>query len=187
MDPLKIVVFVIAFLLLLLVGRLLSASSEVHVSQLPVPEPGVGPVGESFALSPPGLDQNKTQVLTGAEVGLPFSLPPVVEDDKGKFNRPYYLNYYFKQTDLVRGPADSTRFYDEFFLVFEDPASHHTWETRYVVATPSGLQDIMSREHFVSIYLDDPVVIVSQWNLTAILRAVIDESMKSFGEIKEEL
>ncbi len=151
-----------------------------------MPEPGVSPVGESFALNRP-VGESETQVLTGADVGLPFSLPPVVQDDKGKFNRPYYLNYYFKQTDLVRGPADPTRFYDEFFIVFEDPASHHTWETRFVVATPGGLQDIMSREHFVSIYLDDPVVIVPQWNLTAILRAVIDESMKSFGEIREEL
>ena len=73
------------------------------------------------------------------------------------------------------------------FLVFEDPASHHTWESKYVVATPAGLQDIMSNEHFVSIYLDDPVVIVSAWNLEAILRAVVDESMKSFGAIREEL
>ncbi len=182
----KIVLFIAAFLLLLLVGRLLSASSEVHASQLPVPEPGVGPAGESSTPGQPAGD-GQAQVLTGADVGLPFSLPPVTQDDKGKFNRPYYLNYYFKQTDLVRGPADPARFYDEFFLVFEDPASHHTWETRYVVATPGGLQDIMSREHFVSVYLDDPVVIVSQWNLTAILRAVIDESMKSFGEIREEL
>ena len=186
MEPIKILLFVGAFLLLILLGRLLSASAEVHASQLPMPQPGEAPASGAPGLSQPLL-VSLGEILTGADVGLPFNLPPVTEDDKGKFNRPYYLNYYFSKTDLMRGPADPSRFYDEFFLVFEDPASHHTWETKYVVATPAGLQDIMSNEHFVSIYLEDPVVIVSAWNLEAILRAVVDESMKSFGAIREEL
>lgn len=186
MEPIKILLFVGAFLLLILLGRLLSASAEVHASQLPVPGPSEAPVTAATGLSQP-VSVTRGEILTGADVGLPFNLPPVVEDDKGKFNRPYYLNYYFSKTDLMRGPADPSRFYDEFFLVFEDPASHHTWETKFIVATPSGLQDIMNNEHFVSVYLDDPVVIVSAWNLEAILRAVVDESMKTFGEIREEL
>ena len=178
MELVKILLFVGAFLLLLWLGRLLSASAEVHASQLPVPEPGVAP-----ATGTPSLSQNtsvqQVDVLTGADVGLPFNLPPVEQDDKGKFNRPYYLNYYFSKTDLARGPADPN--------CFEDPGSHYRWEAKYVVATPAGLQDIMNKEHFISVYLDDPVVIVTEWNLAAILRAVIDENMKSFSEVKEEI
>ena len=183
MEPIKILIFVGVFVLLLLIGRILSAASEVHAQELPhdgAPVMPVPAVGEAAAMAPAG------EVLTGAEVGFPFSLPPVTEDNKGKFNRPYYTNYYFARTDLVRGPSDPRSFYDEFFLVAQDPASEHMWETKYIVATPSGLQQLMSKEQFVSIYLDDPVIVVSEWNLAVILRTVVDEDLKRFGSAGED-
>lgn len=182
MEPIKILIFVGVFVLLLLIGRILSAASEVHAQELPhdgVPLIPVQAVEEAVP-TPPG------EVLTGAEVGFPFSLPPVTQDNKGKFNRPYYTNYYFAKTDLVRGPADPRSFYDEFFLVAQDPASEHMWETKYIVATPSGLQQLMSKEQFVSVYLDDPVIVVSEWDLAVILRTVVDEDLKRFGAAGED-
>lgn len=176
MEPLKILIFAGAFLLLLLLGRILSASSEVQAHQLPHDGAPLLPVqpleGEA---TPAG------EALTGAEVGFPFTLPPVKQDEKGAFNRPYYSNYYFGKTDLVRGPADPRNFYDEFFLVAQDPASESMWETRYVVTTPSGLQQLMNQEQYVSLYLDDPVIVVSEWNLSVILRTVVDEDLKKYS------
>jgi hypothetical protein len=180
LEPVKILIFVGAFLLLLLVGRLLSAASEVHAQELPhngVPLLRVQPTEDVGS---------QNEVLTGAEVGFPFTLPPVTEDDKGRFNRPYYTNYYFGKTDLVRGPADPRSFVDDLFLVSQDPGSEQVWETKYVVATPSGLQQLMNQEQYASLYLDDTVVIVSEWNLPVILRTVVDEDLKRFGAAGEE-
>jgi len=181
LEPIKILIFVGAFVLLLLIGRILSAASEVHAQELPHDGAPLIPVQavEEAVPTPAG------EGLTGAEVGFPFSLPPVTQDNKGKFNRPYYTNYYFAKTDLVRGPTDPRSFYDELFLVAQDPGSEHMWETKYIVATPSGLQQLMSKEQFVSVYLDDPVIVVSEWNLAVILRTVVDEDLKRFGAAGE--
>ncbi len=181
MEPIKILIFVGTFLLLLLVGRLLSAASEVHAQELPHDGAPLLPV-QAVEDSP----SPQSEVLTGAEVGFPFTLPPVTEDDKGRFSRPYYTNYYFGKTDLVRGPADPRSFVDDLFLVAQDPGSEQVWETKYVVATPSGLQQMMSHEQYASLYLDDTVVIVSEWNLAVILRTVVDEDLKRFGAAGEE-
>jgi len=181
LEPVKILVFLGAFALLLLIGRLLSAASEVHAQELPhngAPLLPVQPVQN--------MPSQPSEVLTGAEVGFPFTLPPVTEDDKGRFNRPYYTNYYFGKTDLVRGPVDPRSFVDDLFLVSQDPGSEQAWETKYVVATPSGLQQLMNQEQYASLYLDDTVVIVSEWNLGVILRTVVDEDLKRFGSVNEE-
>ena len=182
MDLLKILLFVVAFLLLLLVGRLLSASSEVHAHQLPYDSGGtpltVVPVPEE-------AERSSREVLTGAEVGFPFSLPPVTQDDKGRFNRPYYTNYYFSKTDLVRGPADPRSFHDELYLVAQDPGSSHEWERKFIVATPAGLQQLMNQEQYVSVYLEDDVVLVTEWNLSVILQTVIEEELKRYGAIDD--
>jgi hypothetical protein len=182
LDLIKILIFVVAFLLLLVIARLLSASSEVHAHELPYD--GGGPALPVTALDNDSLAATD-DVLTGADIGLPFRLPPVKQDDKGRFNRPYYSNYYFAKIDLVRGPADPRSFYDEFFLVAQDPASNHTWERKFIVATPSGLQEVMKQEQFASMYLEDDVVLVSEWDLAVILRTVIEEDLKRFGAIQE--
>ena len=182
MDLIKILVFVVAFLLLLLVGRVLSAASEVHAHELPYD-------GAGSTLPVTAVEDDETDtadgVLTGADIGLPFRLPPVKQDEKGRFNRPYYSNYYFAKTDLVRGPADPRAFCDHFFLVAQDPGSGHEWERKFIVATPGGLQELMNQEQFVSVYLEDDVVLVSHWDLSVILRTVLEEDLKRYGAIEE--
>ena len=192
MEPLKVVIFIVAFLLLLMLGRLLSSRSEVHASQLPVPDPEnhnphsnvyVMPAAVGTRL-PENLDDpdNRLQTkhaLTGAEIPFPFAAPPVKRDEKGRFNRPYYLNYYFRQIDLVDGPPDRTSFCDHFTVVYQYPESSNVWEVEYLVATPSGLRDFMNRSDFDSLYLDHYTVIVREWNLATILRTLMDEQIRA--------
>ncbi len=192
MEPLKVVIFIVAFFLLLLLGRLLSSRAEVLASHLPVPDPeGHTPQSNVYVMPAavgsrppenPGDPDNRPaskQALTGAEIPFPFAAPPVKRDDKGRFNRPYYLNYYFRQIDLVDGPPDRTSFCDHLTIVYQYPESSSIWEVEYLVATPSGLRDFMNRSDFDSLYLDHYTVIVREWNLATILRTLMDEQMRA--------
>lgn len=202
MEPLKVVIFIIAFLLLLVLGRMLSSRAEVMAHQMPPPpEPEPVPVPHQITYdfakdarahaqyepnwnnlrNSPESGTSRKLARTGAEIGLPFSIPPVKQDNKGKFNRPYYLNYYFKHLDLADGPADPTTFFDHFYVVYQDPATKHEWETTYLVATPNGFRQFMQQENFESLYLDERTVIVRDWNLSLILRTILDEHIKAFG------
>lgn len=181
MDPIKILIFCAAFALLIFLGRLLSASAEVQAHELP--HDGASTISKAAVLA--DEQEEPAEILTGAEVGLPFTLPAVRQDEKGRFNRPYYSNYYFAKTDLVRGPADPDAFCDELCLVAQDPGSEHVWEAKYVVVTPAGLQKLMNDEQFASVYFDDPVVIVARWDLALILRTVIEEDLKRYGSSAE--
>ncbi len=202
MEPVKIVIFIVAFLLLLLLGRLLSSRAEVHASELPIPDPEnhnpeykiyVQPAAVGTRLPENLSDIEKRsamkQALTGAEIPFPFAAPPVKLDEKGRFNRPYYVNYYFRQIDLVDGPPDRTSFCDHLTIVYQYPESSNVWEIEYLVATPAGLRDFMNRSEFDSLYLDHYTVIVREWNLATILQTLMDEQMRALEtglEQKEE-
>ncbi len=202
MEPVKVVIFIVAFLLLLMLGRMLSSRAEVHASRLPVPDPedhtpqsnvyvmpaavGSRPLDN---LDDPDNRPSGKPALTGAEIPFPFAAPPVKRDDKGRFNRPYYLNYYFRQIDLVDGPPDRTSFCDHLTIVYQYPETSGVWEVEYLVATPSGLRDFMNRSDFDSLYLDHYTVIVREWNLATILRTLMDEQMRALDandDAKEE-
>jgi hypothetical protein len=202
MEPLKVVIFIVAFLLLLLLGRMLSSRAEVHASELPIPGPdNYGPHSKIYMM-PAAVDarlaesrsdlenrSQRKQALTGAEIPFPFTAPPVKRDDKGRFNRPYYINYYFRKIDLVDGPPDRTSFCDHLTIVYQYPESSNIWEVEYLVATPSGLRDYMNRSDFDSLYLDHYTVIVREWGLATILRTLMDEQMRALesgSEQKEE-
>jgi hypothetical protein len=199
MEPLKVVIFIVAFLLLLVLGRLLSSRAEVHASELPVPDPESHNPHSSVYVMPAAVGtrvaenlsdhDNRSQsklALTGAEIPFPFAAPPVKRDDKGRFNRPYYINYYFRQIDLVDGPPDRTSFCDHLTVVYQYPESSDVWEIEYLVATPSGLRDFMNRSDFDSLYLDHYTVIVREWNLATILRTLMDEQMRVLDGNHEE-
>ncbi len=202
MEPVKVVIFIVAFVLLLMLGRLLSSRAEVHASHLPVPDPehhapqsnvyvmpaAVGSRPLEIPDDPDTRPANK-QALTGAEIPFPFAAPPVKRDENGRFNRPYYLNYYFRQIDLVDGPPDRTSFCDHLTLVYRYPESDSVWENEFLIATPSGLRDFMNRSDFDSLYLDHATVIVREWNLAAILRTLMEEQMRALDasyDAKEE-
>lgn len=178
MDPLKIIIFVGAFLLLLLLGRKLSAAGEVHASQLPQPTPiqpgGINrPIDDTLNDPTPGA-------LVGSDLTFPVQLPELEIDRDGKYNRPEFINYYFGSIDLVQGPPDPTCFCDEFFVETRDPANEHIGTWKYIVATPDGLRREMARERLQVLNLGDQALIVAQWNLTLILDAAVKEIIRAY-------
>jgi hypothetical protein len=186
LDPVKIIIFLAAFALLLVLGRMLSSASEVHAAELPHP----GALGSAPAIAEEGGDSEEQEgaALTGAEIAFPIQIPPVTRMDDGRYNRPNFLNYYFSKTDLVRGPDDPTCFFDELTVEAQDPESEHIWNYVFTVATPSGLRRVMEEEKFASLYLDGSAVIVPRWDLPMVLHTVVDEIVKKYRhkEVKEE-
>lgn len=177
MDPVKVVIFVVAFLLLLLVGRMLSVTEEkIRPDQAPQPIP----------LQPaPGDVKTENELLgsspiAGADLPFPIRLPELEMDDDGKYNRPEFLNYHFATIDLLLGPSDPGCFFDEFFVQTRNPQDQHVGTYKYLVATPAGLQRAMDEERQPVMYLEDQVVIVARWDLMLILNTAVQEIIKSY-------
>ncbi len=172
MDPVKVVVFLVAFLLLLFLGRKLSSRGE----SIPIPAPisTDGPVGDG--------KQTKQPAGIGAELPFPISLPDLVRDPDGRYNRPEFHNYYFEKTDLLSGPADPATFYDYFFLEARDVENDHRILYKYFVATPLGLQKALASNHLPALYLKEHAFIVARWDLPLILETVIAHIIKFYSE-----
>jgi hypothetical protein len=141
MDPVRLVIFIAAFLLLLFLGRKLSSSSE---------STGIGPLPEAFptqAISDEELSSpRRVSTVVGADLPFPIFVPEITCDRDGRYNRPEFLNYYFEETDLLRGPQDPMSFYDHFYLEVRDIENSHTSIYQYFVATPLGLQKALATE-----------------------------------------
>jgi hypothetical protein len=178
LDLVKIVIFVAAFFVLLLLARILSSSSEVHASQLQANQIGSEPV----AIVPAVGRQPRRPAVVGSEIEFPVRLPPVRQLEDGTYNRPRIINYFFLKTDLLRGPADPDCLFDELRVETEDPGNRYPLTYVYTVATVSGVRDVMEREKLSSLYLErNPVVIIPRWDLRLILETVMNEIMKSYG------
>jgi hypothetical protein len=175
LDPIKIVIFIAAFALLLLLGRMLASAGEVHASSLPPPS---FPPDESSGAG----EESLLPAPTGAEIEFPIKLPPVTRMPDGTYNRPVFLNYYFGKTDLVKGPPDPASFFDEFTLEAEDPETGQQQIFEYTIATPAGLRQVMDQEKFASLYIESKTVIVVRWDLSLILETISEEIMKSYGQ-----
>jgi hypothetical protein len=179
MDPVKVVIFVVAFLLLLLLGRKLSSFSE---STMITPPPGSG-IDEPAVVAAPRMT-GKEPAVVGADLPFPIHIPEIKRDADGRYNRPEFLNYYFEKTDLVRGPENPAAFYDDFYLLVRDIENSHTALYKYFVATPAGLQKAMDDEHLPALYLEDQALIVPRWDVPLILDTAVKDIMKSYAERK---
>lgn len=184
MDPVKIVIFVAAFLLLLLLGRKLSAFSESSIATpvTPLPEP---PAAEPVVMAAP-RSTRKEPAVVGAELPFPIHVPEIKRDADGRYNRPEFLNYYFEETDLVLGPENPAAFYDDFYVLVRDIENNHTAFYKYFVATPAGLQKAMDDEHLPALYLEEQALIVSRWDVPLILDTAVKDIMKSYTESKND-
>jgi hypothetical protein len=180
LDPIKVVIFVVAFLGLLALARVLSSFGEVHASSLPPPQPmPVDPGDPTAAGDTP--DGRRQLPLTGAEFGFPFKLPPVKQLQDGTYNRPNFTDYYFSKTDLVRGPEDPDSFLDELYVKTKYPGNDRPWEYHFTVTTPSGIRRIMEEEKFASLYFAGDIIVVPRWDLAEILHTAVDEITKLYG------
>jgi hypothetical protein len=173
MDPVKVVIFVVAFLLLLFLGRKLSADSDSISVPAPISPDGLVKDDEKRARQPAAI---------GAELPFPISLPDLILDPDGRYNRPEFHNYYFEKTDLVSGPADPATFYDYFFLDARDVENDHRILYKYFVATPLGLQKALASNHLPALYLKEHAFIVARWELSLILETVVAHIIKFYSE-----
>ncbi|MGZ7091118.1 MAG: hypothetical protein ACXVKH_16760 [Candidatus Angelobacter sp.] len=176
MDPVKVVIFVAAFLGLLLLGRKLSATEEVHGAgrPLPPPTPEMLPGREEY------IEQDSGVAVVGADLPFPVRLPELEQGDDGKYNRPEFLNYHFSKIDLLRGPADPKCFFDEFFVETRNPQDEHVGTYKFLVATPAGMQRAMDEERQSLLYLEEHAIIVDHWDLTLMLNAAVQEIIKTY-------
>jgi hypothetical protein len=187
MDPVKVIIFVAAFLLLLLLGRKLSGSGDSP--EFPMPFEGSGPPVGSSVLSVPADEDDEDEDagparsgLVGADLPFPIKLPEIERSEDGRYNRPEFLNYYFEETDLKTGPTDPMNFCDDFYVMTRDIASSYERHYRYLVATPTGLDSVMKAERQPALYIDGQTVIVPRWDLPLILDTVVKQIMKAYAE-----
>jgi hypothetical protein len=180
-DLVKIAVFLAVFALLLVMGRALARASETRIASSRSPDSGLDLAPADQSARSDTTNDPDPSALIGAEYGMPIPLPPVQRMEDGSFNRPIFTNYYFRQIDLVKGPAEPECFCDEFFLEMQDPETHARWMTECTVATPAGLRRVMDEGKFESLYLDAAAIVVSRWDLPLILKTVIEEATKVYG------
>lgn len=176
MDPVKAVIFVVAFLLLLLLGRKLSRTEEIHGAQVPQPTP----VPKLSTEGDDDAEQQRSITVVGADLPFPVRLPELEQDDDGKYNRPEFLNYHFSEIDLLGGPVDPRCFFDEFFIETRNPQDEHIGMYKFLVGTPAGLQRAMDEERQSLLYLEEHAIMVDHWDLTLILNAAVQEIIKSY-------
>jgi hypothetical protein len=184
MDPIKVIIFVAAFLLLLLLGRKLSGSGDAY--EFPAPFEGSMPPIGGPAL-PVHVDEDEhsppdTSRVVGSDLPFPVKLPEIECNQDGRFNRPEFLNYYFGKTDLKSGPPDPTNFYDDFYVMTRDIESNYERHYKYLVATPTGLQSVLASKRLPALYIEDQTVIVPRWDVPLILETVIKQIMKTYAE-----
>jgi hypothetical protein len=176
MDPVRVVIFIAAFLLLLFLGRKLSSSSE-STGMVPLPETLPTQAISDEELSSP----SRVPTVVGADLPFPIHIPEISRDIDGRYNRPEFLNYYFEETDLLRGPQDPAVFYDNFYLEVRDIENSHTSIYQYFVATPLGLQKALTTEKLPALYLEEQSLIVARWDVPLILDEVVKQVIKAYA------
>lgn len=182
MDPVKVVIFVVAFLLLLLLGRKLSGGSESAIHAPPLPPLPHTEAVSSNKYAEAELETKKLPAAIGAEIPFPVAIPPLRQNADGRYSRPEFVNYHFQTIDLVTGPADPTCFYDHLFLQTRDPEGGNPWTNKFTVATPAGLQRVMKEEALAALYLDAETIIVPRWDLEAIMGAMVQQIIRAYQE-----
>jgi hypothetical protein len=159
--------------------RLFSGEPTYSPEQIP-PSPSQADI-QSMGVS--GL--RNQPAVTGAELNLPLRLPVRERLPNGEFNRPEVSNYYFKKLDLVHGPDDPLVFCDEFYVEFRQPEEFQpmtgspAWTVEYLVATPGGLQKMLSGPE-PHLFLSGDAIIVPRWDVPELLRIIVEDMTRKY-------
>jgi hypothetical protein len=183
MDPIKVIIFVAAFLLLLILGRKLSGATESQIPMPSLPEPPSQQMFRSDVYAE--VEEEKKSAapaVIGADLPFPVSVPPITRSPDGRYSRPEFLNYHFETIDLVTGPSDPSCFYDHLWVQTRDPDNDTVWTNKYTVSTPAGLERVMREEALAALYLDSDAIIVPKWDLEVIMGAMVQQIMKAYQE-----
>lgn len=184
MDPVKVIIFVAAFLLLILLGKKLSGSGDGYEFSVPVAR-SMAAVESPVSPFQADEDDDSGPTLTrlvGADLPFPIKLPDIERNPDGRYNRPEFQNYYFEKTDLKFGPPDPGSFYDDFYVMARDLENGYPVLYKYLVATPAGLQSAMATDHLPALFIDGQTVIVPRWDVPLILETVVKQIMKDYTE-----
>lgn len=131
MDPIKLIIFGAAFLLLLLLGRKLAGSGDAHELIVPPQDlmPSVGSPPQVIRPYEDDEPEPDAPRVVGADLPFPITLPEIKCDTDGRYNRPEFLNYYFEKIDLKSGPVDPGSFCDDFYMMTRDVGSNQKAST----------------------------------------------------------
>lgn len=176
MEPAKLAIFLFFFVAFIMVARrLFSAGAPSCPSDYPPPFPND---------ADPYQDAKRPAVI-GAELPFPIGLPPVQQLPNGRYNRPNILNYYFSNLDLKAGPENPRSFCDQLFVEFESPETGAHWTSEYTLATPFGLQALLDQTG-QNLCFDGTLVVVPRWDITLILKTVLDDVMEKYAQPEQE-
>lgn len=170
MDLTKLLIFLAVFIAFLIIARLLSSGDQSYPVQSDLTD-------TNQAYSDTGSQSVLKGTVTGAEIPFPVEVPPVEYLGDGKYSRPILRNYYFSKIDLVRGPENPTAFFDELRLTLEHPDTGYQWTMHYTVASPAGVDAYLRSEDFDSLLLNGKILLVRSWQLSKILKDVMDDIM----------
>jgi hypothetical protein len=166
-GPFEFVILVVIGALIFYIGRRTSEGPAPNVEHVPpAPEPEL-PYDHGFDKA-----EAKEPAVVGNELPFPFESELEQLYNAGTM-RADFLNYYFKETDLVSGPADPYNFVDEFSAEFENRDDCHKWIATYTVATPQGLSSLLAKDDYRYV-LGDGMIIIPRYDLATVLRAVLD-------------
>jgi len=170
MDLTKLLIFFAVFIAFLIIARLLSSGDQSYPVQSELTD-------TKEACSDTGFQSVAMGTVTGAEIPFPVEVPPVGYLGGGKYSRPILRNYYFTKIDLVRGPENPTAFFDELHLRLEHPDTGYQWTMHYIVASPAGIDAYLKSENFDSLLLNGKILVVTRWQLSTIVKDVMDDIM----------
>jgi len=174
-EPTKVAIFLLFF------GAFLVFTRRFFAGERPSNSVGFQPTPAPNSWESYQDQEQKQPAAIGSELPFPVELPPVQRLPSGRYNRPNVLNYYFSNLDLKLGPENPRSFCDQLFVQFEAPESGAVWTNEYVVATPFGLQSLLDTTG-PSVQFEGTVIVVSRWDMTEILRTVLENVMDKYAE-----
>jgi hypothetical protein len=174
-DHAKLLLMAAVLVGLLLLGRWISARSETsaHDPQF-MPDSNSPPMRPTAVAQPVDDDSDDEALLDGAPLakGSAGDVHPAMD-----FGPVVLRKLYFHNFDALAGPADPVNFVDELTVEVLYKATGAVVENTYTVATPLGLNDLMTAKQWGVLYSPE-VFIVSRFDLEEIRRAVLDNLLE---------
>jgi len=80
----------------------------------------------------------------------------------------------FVTFDIETGPPDPDCFADELLMTMYDKSTRHAWRHSYFVATPAGLEKILRKKKWVSMFLPQ-VLVMTRYDAKELRAAMLDD------------
>jgi len=134
-----------------------SSSTEIPTQQVKPPEPDRSQETEEDDSDIPAHEERPTSA--GSEV------------------HPKHFQiteWNFATFDIETGPPDPDCFADELLMTMYDKSTAHAWKHSYFVATPAGLEKILRKKKWVSMFLPQ-VLVMARYDVKELRAAMLDD------------